>query len=120
MISAGRRAQKNTLKCTGHSFRKLFYMDFDDNQQLQIKKKILIKAAAAAIKKLTVTSGKSENALCREYDIALGLLSKLKKGCYSDIKLSTIWKIANALDISPIIVFQMIIDELPQNFNFYD
>jgi len=39
---------------------------------------------------------------------------------YSDIKLSTLWKMANALEIQPEKFIELIKKHLPKDFNFYE
>ena len=77
-------------------------MQVDDKQHLNTKKQILVNAVSSVIKELVKNSGKSGRKISQEYDIGLGVISKLERNLVSDIKLSTIWKLANAFDISPL------------------
>lgn len=72
-------------------------MQVDDKQHLNTKKQILVNAVSSVIKELVKNSGKSGRKISQEYDIGLGVISKLERNLVSDIKLSTIWKLANAL-----------------------
>ena len=84
-------------------------MQVDDKQHLNTKKQILVNAVSSVIKELVKNSGKSGRKI-----------SKLERNLVSDIKLSTIWKLANAFDISPLEIIKKTITELPEDFNFYD
>lgn len=91
----------------------------DDKQQLIEKKNILITAIASVISELVKNSGKSGRKISAEYDIALGLLSKIMRG-KSDIKYTTLWKLSNALQITPIKFTEMVMKKLPNDFNFFE
>ena len=95
-------------------------MQVDDKQHLNTKKQILVNAVSSVIKELVKNSGKSGRKISQEYDIGLGVISKLERNLVSDIKLSTIWKLANAFDISPLEIIKKTITDLPEDFNFYD
>ena len=95
-------------------------MQVDDKQHLNTKKQILVNAVSSVIKELVKNSGKSGRKISQEYDIGLGVISKLERNLVSDIKLSTIWKLANAFDISTLEIIKKTITELPEDFNFYD
>lgn len=95
-------------------------MQVDDNQQFKEKRKILMIAVANVVTKLLKQSGKSGRNISQEYEFGLGMLSKLQRNIATDIKLSTIWKLANAFEL-PLVKFILLIqEELPENFNFYD
>ena len=104
----------------GHYIAKIIIMQVDDKQHLNTKKQILVNAVSSVIKELVKNSGKSGRKISQEYDIGLGVISKLERNLVSDIKLSTIWKLANAFDISPLEIIKKTITELPEDFNFYD
>ncbi len=95
-------------------------MQVDDKQHLTKKKQILMNAVSVVIKDLVKNSGKSGRKISEEYDIGLGVISKLERKLTTDIKFSTVWKLANAFDISPLEIVKLIINELPDDFNFYD
>lgn len=91
----------------------------DDKQQLTVKKNILITVIAEVISELVNKSGKSGRKISVEYDIGLGTLSKLMRG-KSDIKYTTLWKLSNALQISPLKLTEIIMKKLPKDFNFFE
>ena len=90
------------------------------NQQFINKRQMLINAVSSVVKEYIERSDKSMKLFSREYEFGDGQISKLLRGKYQDIKLSTLWKLANALDIKPIDFMQMINSRLPKNFNFYE
>lgn len=91
----------------------------DDRQQLIEKNNLLRAAMADVISELVAKSGKSGRKLSAEYDIGLGLLSKVMRA-KSDIKYTTLWKLSNALQITPIDFTAMVMKKLPEDFNFFD
>ena len=95
-------------------------MQDDYNQQFVKNRKILMDAVASVLKELLSDIDKSMKLFSREYDFGDGQISKLLREKYSDVKLSTIWKLSNALDIAPEKFVEMIKNKLPKNFNFYD
>ena len=95
-------------------------MQADEKQHLVKKRQILMTAVSEVITELVLQSGKSGRKISEEYEIGLGVISKLERNLVSDIKLSTIWKLANAFDISPSAIIELIIKKLPEDFNFYD
>ena len=95
-------------------------MQDDYNQQFMNNRQILMKAVAEVLNEQFKTFDKSLKLFSREYDFADGQLSKLLREKYSDVKLSTLWKLANALGISPIKFINMINKKLPDGFSFYD
>ena len=95
-------------------------MQADDKQNIIEKQKILVTAVSLVVRNLLKRSGKSGRKISEEYDIGLGVISKLDRNLVSDIKLSTLWKLMNAFNISPENFIKMILDNLPKNFNFYE
>ncbi len=95
-------------------------MQADDKQNLIEKQAILMHAISIVIKEIVKNSGKSGRKISEEYDIGLGVISKLERNIVSDVKISTLWKLANALDINPNILFDKICKNLPKDFNFYE
>lgn len=95
-------------------------MQVDDNQQFKEKRKTLMIAVTNVVNKLLKQSGKSGRKFSQEYEFGLGMLSKLQRNIATDIKLSTIWKLANAFELPPAELIFLIQKELPENFNFYD
>ncbi len=95
-------------------------MQDDCNQQFIHNRQMLMKALSVVLHEKFQNVNKSLKLFSREYEFSDGQISKLLNGKYSDIKLSTLWKLANALDISPIKFIEIINENLPKNFNFYD
>lgn len=91
----------------------------DDKQQLIEKKNMLIAAMASVMSELVTNSGKSGRKISAEYDIGLGLLSKIMRG-KSDIKYTTLWKLANALQINIIEFTELVMKKLPSDFKFFE
>jgi len=107
----------NTVK---HYILKINIMQADEKQYLKEKQKILIKTISNVIKELVKGSGKSGRKISEEYDIGLGVISKIERNMTSDIKISTIWKFINIFEITPEQFFKMVKNELPADFNFYE
>lgn len=95
-------------------------MQADDKKNLIEKQAILMQAISSVIKEFVKNSGKSGRKISEEYDIGLGVISKLERNIVNDVKISTLWKLANALDIKPNLLFDKICDNLPNDFNFYE
>jgi len=90
-----------------------------DNYSLH-KKKILIKAISTVVMELLEKTGKSGRKFSAEYEIGIGVISKLERNLLHDVKFSTVWKLANAFAIPPNEFIKLIEKELPKGFNFYD
>ena len=99
---------------------KIKIMQDDCNQQFITNRKMLMKALSTVLHEKFENVDKSLKLFSREYEFSDGQISKLLNGKYSDIKFSTLWKLANALNISPIKFVEMIKENLPKDFNFYD
>lgn len=95
-------------------------MQLDDKKLLKEKQKILIQSIAIVIKDLLKQSGKSGRKISEEYDIGLGVISKIERNLVSDIKISTIWKLINAFNIDENLFWEKVINNLPKDFNFYE
>ena len=95
-------------------------MQDDYNQQFVKKREFLMNSVTTVLRKEIKNTNKSLKLFSREYDFGDGQISKLLRNLYSDVKLSTIWKLANALEISPVRLIDLINKNLPDNFNFYD
>ena len=91
----------------------------NDSIILERKKIVLLKAIGKVINKKRKELNKGINKFSFEYDIGNGLLSRLENG-KTDTKISTIWKISNALDMSFSELVNLIEQELPKDFNFYE
>lgn len=90
--------------------------DFNISEQ---KKSVLFQAIGKVVLRNRKNLNKGINKFSFEYDIGNGLLSRLENG-KSDTKISTLWKLSNAFNISFTEFARQIEEELPQGFNFYD
>ena len=90
------------------------------NQQFDKNKLALIKAVSEVLNERLKYINKSLKLFSREFEFSDGQISKLLRGKYSDIKLSTLWKLANALEIPITKFIELISQRLPKDFNFYD
>lgn len=91
----------------------------EDYQLINERRKILLKAVGRVIHNQRSKANKGINKFSFEYDIGNGLLSRLERGD-TDTQISTLWKLANAFDIKFSEMAEMIENELPEDFNFYD
>ena len=91
----------------------------DDTDIIEKKKEILLKAVGKVIYKQRKKLCKGINKFSFEYDIGNGLLSRLENGI-TDTKITTLWKLANAFEIKFSHLAQLIENELPDKFNFYE
>ena len=91
----------------------------NDSEILNDKKAILLKAIGKVVLSERNKQNKGINKFSFEYDLGNGLLSRLEHG-KTDTQISTLWKIANALDIKFSDFAKIIEENLPENFNFYD
>lgn len=90
--------------------------DFNISEQ---KKSVLFQAIGKVVLRNRKNLNKGINKFSFEYDIGNGLLSRLENG-KSDTKISTLWKLSNAFNISFTEFAKQIEEELPHGFNFYD
>ena len=95
-------------------------MQDDYNQQFIKNRQILMNAVSDVLKEQFKDVDKSIKLFSREYDFSDGQISKILRDKYLDIKLSTLWKLAEALELSPVEFVGMIYKKLPKNFKFYD
>ena len=91
----------------------------DDLEIQEKKKKILLNAVGKVVLNERKKLNKGINKFSFEYDIGNGLLSRLENGT-TDTKISTLWKLANAFEIKFSFLAQLIENELPDNFSFYE
>ena len=91
----------------------------EDSEILEKNKEILLKAVGKVVFNERKKLNKGINKFSFEYDIGNGLLSRLENGT-TDTKISTLWKLANAFEIKFSTLAQLIENELPENFNFYE
>ena len=94
-------------------------MHDEDLNICEQKKVILFQAIGKVVLRNRKILKKGINKFSFEYDIANGLLSRLENG-KSDTKISTLWKLSNAFNISFTEFAKQIEDELPKDFCFYD
>lgn len=90
----------------------------EDKILIDEKKKTLLIALGKVVYKKRKEIGKGINRFSFEYDIGNGLLSRLENGKL-DIKITTFWKLANALNLNLTDFIKEIEKELPKEFNFY-
>ncbi len=91
----------------------------NDTRTQQYNKAILLSALGKIVQKERHKMKKSINTFSFEYDIGNGLLSKLEKGNV-DTKITTLWKLANAFGYKCSDFIELIENELPSDFNFYN
>ncbi len=84
-----------------------------DNAQ----KKLIQNAAGIALKKLRKEH--SQFMFCSENDISLSIVSTLERGI-KDPQLTTVFKIAEALNIKASEFVRLIEEELPENFSLIE
>ena len=92
--------------------------DNEDAELLEINKEILLKAIGKVVKRERQKLNIGINKFSYEYDIGNGLLSYLERGV-SDVKITTLWKLANAFNMSFSDFAKEIEKSLPENFCFY-
>ncbi|MCR5260819.1 MAG: helix-turn-helix domain-containing protein [Candidatus Gastranaerophilales bacterium] len=92
---------------------------FENNADIEHKKTILLKAIGKVVYQQRKLLKKGINKFSFEYDIGNGLLSRLENGT-SDTKITTLWKLANAFNMTFAEFACLIEKELPADFNFYD
>ena len=89
-------------------------------QRKDEKTKYLIKTAGKLFRSLREElTAKSLDKLAREYDIDSGNLSKIENG-KNDPKLTTLWKIAEALEIPLSELIKRLENELPDGWHIGD
>lgn len=93
-------------------------MESSDKEIMDDKKAILLKAIGRAVFKKRSEIKKGINKFSYEYDIGNGLLSRLENG-KTDVKITTLYKIANAFEMKFTDFALLIEKELPKGFDFY-
>ena len=83
------------------------------------KKKLLLKTIGKLIKEKRLAKNKGILLFSYEYDISNSSISALERGD-RDVQLSTMWKIANALDMTFSEFVNEIEKELPKGFKMID
>jgi len=94
-------------------------MNDEDSTIIEQKKKALLIAIGNVVHQERKALNKGINKFSFEYDIGNGLLSRLENGT-TDTKITTLWKLANAFGLKFSQFANLIEQELPQDFNFYD
>lgn len=84
--------------------------------QITKNEKLLLDTMSAVIKKERNKKGKSQRTLSYEYGLQKSYISRIENA-QNEPKLFSIWKTAEALELKPSEFFQLIEEELPENFN---
>lgn len=93
-------------------------MENIDKKLMDDKKAILLKAVGKAVFKKRSETKKGINKFSYEYDIGNGLLSRLENG-KTDVKITTLFKIAHAFGMKFSDLAILFEKELPDDFDFY-
>lgn len=88
-------------------------------QQKCKKTQLLAKAVGEVIKESRLNKNLSINRFANEYDLDIGNTSRVEKGSV-EVKFVTLWKISEALGISPDKLVSLIMQKLGHDFHFYD
>lgn len=83
------------------------------------KRKILQQALADIVKELRLKKKKSISLSSDEIGITKSIWADLEKG-KKDPQLSTVWRIAEGLEISPHKLIKRLEEKIEQNFSFLD
>lgn len=75
---------------------------------------LLAEAVGCVIKELRIQQKYSINKFANEYSLDIGNTSRIEKGAI-DVKLVTLWKIAEALSIKPSELIKLIEEKLGDN-----
>lgn len=81
------------------------------------KKELILKALAKTVKKLR--GEESQFLLSAENGISISILSTIERGM-KDPQLTTVFKLAEALNVEPSEFINEISKNLPQKFSFYE
>jgi len=92
-------------------------MQEDSKKELEEKKKLVIIALAKTIRELR--GDKSQFILASESDIPISILSTAERGI-KDPQLTTIFRIAEAFDLSVIDFLAKVCEKLPKDFEMID
>lgn len=89
-------------------------------QQKDCKSKELATVLGEVIKQIRLKDKKSSiNKFAHEYDLDVGNTSRIENG-QTDIKLVTLWKIAEALNIKTSKLISIVENKLGKDFYFYE
>lgn len=86
-------------------------------EQISDKKQYILNALALTLKELR--KNKSQFIFSSENDISISIVSLIERGL-KDPQLTTIFRIAEACNISPSAFISKISEKLPQNFSLID
>lgn len=87
---------------------------------MQDKKEILIKALGEIIKKYRKASGKTIYKISAESSMSKSTWREAELGVCKDINLSTLWKIAEGLDVNPAILVNELYYKMGEGFFLTD
>jgi len=79
----------------------------------------LAKVLGAIIKEMRMKKNYSINQFAHEYDLDVGNTSRIENG-QTDIKVVTLWRIAEALNIKPSKILSVAEKRLNHNFHFFE
>ena len=88
-------------------------------QQRSEKTAVFAKIIGSIIKEQRLSKNLSINKFAHEFDLDVGNTSRVEKGIV-EIKLVTFWKIAEALQISPSQLLNIVEKKLGKDFHFYE
>lgn len=88
-------------------------------QQVNKNNKDLFNAVGSVIKRLRQKTGLSVNLFAYEHDLQKSMISRLENG-KNEAKLTSLWKIAEALKLKPFELISEIEKELPRDFKFLE
>ncbi|MBO5737838.1 helix-turn-helix transcriptional regulator [bacterium] len=88
-------------------------------QQKNDKTLLFANTVGAIITELREDKNLSINKFAHEYDLDVGNTSRIEKGSI-EVKLVTFWKLAEALEISPSKLLNLIEKRLGKEFHFYE
>ena len=81
------------------------------------KEKMILKAFAKVLSDERSKINKSQRIFAFENDLHKSMISRFES-CSSEPKLFSIWKLANALGLKPSQFFDLIENELPEDFSY--
>lgn len=83
------------------------------------KTKLFAETIGKIVKKLRLAKNYSINKLAHYYGLDVGNTSRIEKGVI-EVKLVTLWKIAEALEVSPSSLIKLAEKHLGKDFHFYE
>ncbi len=89
-------------------------------QQKSEKSRYLSKIIGSTLKELREkVPNRSINNVAHEYGLDVGNTSRIENGLI-EVKVTTLWKLAEAYNISPSEFFKAVENKLPKDFHFYE